>query len=234
MWVSSVDPIPSRISTPNRSRKRENSSAGSASPADTACRRERTSCRGCRRRPAPRRTSARRRRGSAGAGHQCRHERRCRRPCRLQHGLRAGREREGQRVAETVGVEHGRDRQWRSPGCTSSTSRAYPSHVVRMSAWRCIASLGRPVVPEVQSQKHGDSAVVSSTCPSPPAATNVRPTSVRLRHRRGFHRRARARSGPAPPRSARRSTRLRQPRRWRIGRANRAQWPRGRVAAATD
>jgi hypothetical protein len=40
MWSASVDPIPSRISTPKRSRNRSNSTGGSGSPAETAIRTE--------------------------------------------------------------------------------------------------------------------------------------------------------------------------------------------------
>ena len=109
--------------------------------------------------------------------HQRRHKCRRRRTGRFQHGLRAGRKGEASASCPNPYAWNiGATERCRSPGCTASTSRAYPSHVVRMSAWRCIASFGRPVVPEVHSQNDGDSADVPSQAPSPPLSENVRPT----------------------------------------------------------
>ena len=44
MWSTSVEPMPSRISVPNRDFQRVNSSPGSGSPAETQRRSEERSC----------------------------------------------------------------------------------------------------------------------------------------------------------------------------------------------
>jgi len=84
--------------------------------------------------------------------HQCRNQRRSRWACRLQDRLApaaSGKLSEYQNRR----LKHRRDRQVAIVRWMSSTSRAYPSQVILTSACRCMASLGRPVVPEVQSQK---------------------------------------------------------------------------------
>ena len=116
MCSASVDPMPSRISTPNRSVNRRCSGAGSGSPADAhiRTRRERLGRHVARgQRGVERRHPEEQRR--PGLLEPLAYDVRAR-PAGLQDGRRPDGEREEHRVADAVGEEHLRDRERRVVG----------------------------------------------------------------------------------------------------------------------
>ena len=213
MWVISVEPIPSRISTPKRSRKRDEELGGQRlARGNRLAERTRTSCRGDRRRAAPRRRWGRRRRASAGGA-------------RMRPATSAGvGGRVGSRIAcapaasgkvselpKPYAWNIGATERCRSLGLRPRAPRSRSPRTScacrRGGAWP--ASV-RPVVPDVQSQKHGDSAVVASMLRyrrpprarpsrSAPASPAVSASAADVnRRRRGPARRRRAPPARAP------------------------------------
>ena len=163
MCSISVEPIPSRISIPNRSRNCANTSAGKGSPADTASRTDdkSTPTRDSIPAAAPRRTSAPQRKSSADAAPQAPPPAR---PASSPDSAPRWRQqtaentshcqaRKRKTISKPKRIGHRRESPARLPH-NSASQRAYPSADAPHA-------FGRPPLPEVYKRKAGSLAAVA-------------------------------------------------------------------------